>query len=273
MRYLQTRLVLATILLTLVLTAGAFSTASAARTGEYSVWEWWTNQAYTTDGLTQISPSWGNDYAALTHDDLWDDYQILAQNQTWVVPDPSPWSTVDTHSVLEVEYAGWATNNVFGWYNPVLPDPITGGGVIFSGPTGGGATVDIDFTGYVGESIGFYLTANPQGSYTWYSEADRNTTDNQTRHLRVFEHPDEAGAWVLAWEDKPMSSIGYNYDDAWDKDQAPLEWYAPTEPDYNDMILTFKWRIDGKLRTPEASTFLLLGLSLLAVPVLRRRRS
>lgn len=251
-------------------------TLSMASAREYSIWEWWTDNAFNAiDDVTPISPPWGSAYAGLSHDDLWDNYQVLAQNQTWTVPDPSPLEVIRGKGILHVEYAGWATSNTFGWYNPVLPDAIATSNEIFSGAATMGATFDIDFTGYVGESIGFYMTA-PNGGYTWYSEGDRNTSDSSTRHVRVFNHPDDADSWILAWEDRAMSVDGYNYAGAWDKDLEPLKWYNKSEPndepDYNDMILTFRWEAENNFNSPELSTFLLLGLSLAAVPVLRRRR-
>ena len=74
----------------------------------------------------------------------------------------------------------------------------------------------------------------------------------------------------------------YDYTGAWTKDpdgnastdDGPLGWYAPTEPDYNDFICSFRFykeTFDDNI-TPELSSIALLGLSLAGIPVLRRRR-
>lgn len=230
---------------------------AAAR--EYSIWEWWTNQAYNTGGDTLIPPPWGNAFDTATPGDVWD-AQIIADNQTWTVP------LGNTHAkgVLHVEYAGWATVNTFGFYD--ITDPLTLNPIL-PGAAVRGDTFDVAMGAYSGANVGFYLT-NGIGT-TWYSEADLNATDLNRKHLRVFNHPTDANAWILAWEDKSFKNQGYDYDGAWDKTNDPLAWYSPTEPDYNDMILSFKWETRG---TPELSTILLLGLSVAAVPVLRRRR-
>lgn len=262
-----------------VVLLGLLVPPAAAR--EYSIWEWWTDQAKLKNDVTPVHPPWGSDYSGLSSEDLWDDYQVIADNQTWVVPSPSPFSVISGKNVLEIEYSAWQTSNKFGWYNPVLPDDPISKHEIFDGSAAWDPAVDspifsVDFTAYEGQSIGFYLDngslSNPQ---TWYSEADRNTTDSNTKHLRVFNHPKEANAWILAWEDKPMSSVNYEYDLAW-TDKDSLKWHSGStpyaEPDYNDLILIFRWKKEGKLTTPELSTVMLLGLSLAAVPLLRRRR-
>jgi len=252
-----------------VVLLGLLVPPAAAR--EYSIWEWWTDQAKLENDVTPVHPPWGSAYSSLTAVQLWDDYQVIADNQTWVVPTPGLGNQMLGKSILEIEYAGWDESNKFGWYSPVLPgDPITKH-EIFDGSAAWDSAVDspiftVDFTAYAGQSIGFYLEV-PNITKTWYSEADRNTTDSNSKHLRVFTHPTEANAWVLAWEDRPMSVSGYDYDLAW-SDKDALTWYSGTgEPDYNDMILIFRWQ-----ETPELSTVMLLGLSLAAVPLLRRRR-
>jgi hypothetical protein len=232
---------------------------AAAR--EYSIWEWWTNQAFLNDDVTPVVPPWGGAYSAYTHDDVWNQMDI--GKETWVVP-VDPYNNGKT--TLEIEYAGWENSNTFGWYD-------TGSaatGQIFGGSDSAGAVATIDFSSYVGSSIGFYL-GSPLGP--WYSESALNS-DSKT-HVRVFKDVNIPDSWILAWEDRTMDTPNYKYADAWDKTKEPLKWYHEmgSEPDYDDMILTFTWvDDDGNHKTPELSTILLLGLSLVAVPVLRRRR-
>jgi len=239
---------------------------AAAR--EYSIWEWWTDQAFLADDVTPVSPPWGNAYSGWTHAQLWAE---MIDKPTWTVPFAVPYPKISGKSVLHIEYAGNATGNAFGWYDT---DDTSTLNEIFAGSDTAGASVEIDFTSMQGEEIGFYLNS-AAGGWTFFSDpSDNNGAINDVgfKHLRVFEHPDEDDSWVLAWEDKPMYSSGYDYAAAWDESNEPLKWYTPTEPDYNDMILTFKWEWKGDRGTPELSTILLLGLSLAAVPVLRRRR-
>jgi hypothetical protein len=249
------------------LLVSCFVAPAAAR--EYSIWEWWTDQAKDVTDTTPIHPPWGAAYSAYTHDDVWNQMDI--GKESWVVP-LDPWDNGLT--LLRVEYAGWSELNTFGWYNPADGSGPTVMNEIFGGSANTGAIATIDFSGYQGDTIGFYL--GTPGSVTWYSEAALNS-DTST-HVRVFEDVVIPDSWILAWEDKAMDTtdpVVYNYTDAWDKSKEPLKWYyeSGNEPDYNDMILTFTWINDeGEHRTPELSTFALLGLSLVAVPVLRRRR-
>jgi hypothetical protein len=240
------------------LLVGSLVAPAAAR--EYSIWEWWTDQAMTLDDSTPVHPPWGGAYSAYTHAQVW--AQMDIGKETWVVP-ASPFN--DGKTTLRVEYAGWATSNTFGWYSAT-----DGLNEIFNGAAAAGAVSLIDFSGAT-SPIGFYMTT--PGGDTWYSESASNT-DTST-HVRVFDDVVTPDSWILAWEDKPMTStqpVVYNYANAWDETKEPLKWYFETgnEPDYNDMVLTFSWE---ERPTPELSTFALLGLSLVAVPVLRRRRS
>jgi hypothetical protein len=242
------------------LLVGSLVAPAAAR--EYSIWEWWTDQAMTNDDLSPVHPPWGAAYSAYTHDDVWDQMDI--GKETWVIP-AAPFNNGKT--TLRVEYSAYKAVNTFGWYSAT-----DGMNEIFNGAAGLGAVATIDFSGAT-SPIGFYI----QTPYdTWYSEAGSNS-DTST-HVRVFDSEMCIDSWVLAWEDQPMTTtnpVVYDYAAAWDKSNEPLKWHYETgeEPDYNDMILTFTWvDDDGNCQTPELSTIVLLGLSLAAVPVLRRRR-
>jgi len=244
------------------LLVGSLVAPAAAR--EYSIWEWWTDQAMDVTDTNPIHPPWGAAYSAYTHDQVWDQQDIVTigtHRETWVIP-TAPFTNGQT--TLRVEYAGWASANTFGWYN------ADGMNEIFDGSATEGDVALIDFSAAT-SPIGFYMT-NGDG-VTWYSEAASNT-DTST-HVRVFDDVVTSDSWILAWEDKPMTTtepVVYNYADAWDETKEPLKWYheLQKEPDYNDMILTFSW--EERPKTPELSTVVLLGLSLAGLPVVLRRR-
>lgn len=245
-----------------VMLIGLLVPPAAAR--EYSIWEWWTDQAFLTDDVTAVSPPWGAAHSTDTAADIWNNYMV--DMPTWTVPLAAPYPGISGNSVLHIEYSGWDNLNEFGWYAKSDPGTLN---TIFAGVDPAGASVDVDFTALQGDDIAFYMT-NGLGS-TWHSDPADNVSDVGKKHVRVFENPDEDASWILAWEDKPMYTPTYDYAAAW-ADSSALTWYAPTEPDYNDMILSFKWENKGDKGTPELSTILLLGLSLVAVPVMRRRR-
>jgi len=250
-----------------IMLIGLLVPPAAAR--EYSIWEWWTDQAFLTDEITPVSPPWGSGHSTDTAADIWNNYMV--DMPTWTVPLADPYPKISGNSVLHIEYAGFATSNVFGWYAKSDPGTLN---PIFVGADGSGASVEVDFTALQGDDIAFYLTNGEVPTQTWHSDPADNIGvlgDAGLKHVRVFENPDEDESWILAWEDRAMYTPRYDYDAAW-ADSSALTWYAPTEPDYNDMILSFKWETKGDKGTPELSTILLLGLSLVAVPVVRRRR-
>lgn len=232
---------------------------------EYSIWQWWTDQAKTMDGLTPVHPDWGAAYSAWTPANIWGDY---VHQQLWTIPTPA----VPGYAEIKFEYAGWANLNTFGWY-----DPGTGTKhQIMSGPDNylsGTKTITFVPPMAPGDSIGFYLTRGD--GRTEYSQDALNASLSLTeqRWVKVFNDPrGPSNGWILAWEDSSRPSP-----DAFVPNPAndPLTWHAgapagSNEPDYNDMIVSFKWR--PATGTPELSTVLLLGLSLVAVPVMFRRR-
>jgi hypothetical protein len=226
---------------------------------EYSIWQWWTDQAKGLDGVTPVAPPWGSTYAAATPADIWAQY---SHTQLWTIPTPA----TPGYAEIQYEYAGNAPTNTFGWYDPVSGTQHQ----IFSGPdsfTTGPKTITFVPPMVAGDQIGFYLgTASGR---TYYSQDALNApvSLSEQRWVKVFNNP--LGGWVMAWEDtvrpSPNAFVPNPAND-------PLTWHAglPTgsnEPDYNDMIVTFKWQ-----STPELSTLLLLGLSLVAVPVVCRKR-
>lgn len=304
----RSRLTLCTLFLLATLTIGTISSAFAV---EYSVWDWWTNKQGGGGMLDLngklVEPPWGNAFSGITTDNLWD---LMTYNQGFTVPD-NPLGD-PSKAWLHVEFAGHREFNYFGWYEPTLSGagPFTrhqifDGNVDNNGDPNGVESADILLT--PGQKIGFYLDYVPAGkslepgdagydpALSFFTEDGRNGDDatpsaddlNRSggpvnawgttgfRHVRVFKDPTEPSGmgWIMAWEDQPMTLDGYDYAGAWDPtDTSSLDWAKGPEPDYNDMIIRFRFEGIPPPGTPELSTWLLLGLSLAAVPVLRRRR-
>jgi len=194
----------------------------------------------TMDDLTPVHPDWGNAYAAWTPTDIMGYY---VDQELWG-PAP-PYGSAE----IKFEYAGNAPTNTFGWYDPGTLTKTE----IFSGPDGY-LTGQKSFSPG-GSPFGFYLG---MPAATFYTEKSLNSGGTQ-QWVKVFNDPRGSSyGQILAWEDRTKPGLGPFTADS-------LTLHAPDEPDFNDMIL----RVTP---TPELSTVLLLGLSLVAVPVVCRRR-
>jgi len=236
-----------------LLVAGLVAPASAGL--EYSIWEWWTDQAKTSDGTTPVHPDWGADYAAWTTADVWGQYVDL---ETWTIPTPA----VPGYAVIKYEYAGNAPTNTFGWYETSTGTKHE----IMSGADDwltAEKTITFVPPAAEGDSIGFYLGATGMTLYT-EKALNASVSGTQQRWVKIFDDPrtDHPYEWILAWEDKNKPT-----EDPFTA--GSLATASPVEADFNDMIVSFRWQTTS---TPELSTVLLLGLSLVAVPVVCRRR-
>lgn len=273
----------------LMLLLAAVGTISSATAAEFSVYDWWTNQPGMVDmDNNPVSPWWGNTYAGWSTSTLWS--WMDAGQYTWTVP-PLNVAPSDAQAYLEVEWAGHLDGNCFGWYDVTAPNVLHN---IWPGPADGpDGPVRINLN--PNQTIGFYLAwpdDDPLGNIQniFFSDPTRNGPDGNPltldgsdvapgyQHVRAFHDPnwgladDTNLGWVLCWEDLPFpSNGGANYASAWAND-ASLDWAAGPEPDYNDMIVSVEFGIERLGRTPELSTWLLMSLSLAAIPVLRRRR-
>jgi len=219
---------------------------------EYSVYKWWTDQAKTSDGTTPVHPDWGAAYAAWTTADIWGQYVDL---ETWTIPTPA----TPGYAKIKYEYAGDAKENTFGWYE-------TANGAqhqIFAGADDyltSEKTITFVPPAAEGDTIGFYLGAEGK---TLFTEKALNAavSGTQQRWVKIFNDPRGASyGWIMCWEDKNKPTEN-------PFTAGSLASSTPVEADFNDMIVTFKWQ-----PTPELSTILLLGLSLVAVPVVCRKR-
>jgi len=201
------------VVVAVVLVAALIGPAAA----ETSVEAWWNAQPgfglYPGEG-TQVGDRWPN------HLDAW--------------------------YVMELEEAGSADTNIFGWYDATMAGNPGATHEIFAGADPVGATKCIYFDGV--DFFGFYMDPRGPGGHLIYTEDNTNPADY--RQAWVFDHPTaEFGGWVIAWDDIVfgVEPIG--------------------TPDHNDMIVTIQ-------KTPELPPSALLTISMLPLGLayLRGRR-
>ena len=185
-------------------------------------------------------------------------------------------STSETYGLYEI-FSGSDDETTGAWYSP---------------------TGDLDWDWKNPPDFwGFYLDAN-ESTY-FYSRyalnaayASKPNEANGAHQLQVFDDPaggtsnstletsEDGFQWVLCWEDLGPGSWGGGDHTTFDYGGSPGSNHigdqaAPTEPDYQDMILTFKrigpW--DDPNFTPEPGTWLLLLASGAIGGWIRRRRN
>lgn len=187
-----------------------------------------------------------------------------------------------SYTYLEVEYSGWETASSFGYYDysgdegamarnttPIFTG-IDSDGTRYPSPSGSWTVP----TGY----FGFWMdvTNSPflsQYGGMWYTGYAHNDAvdggtgpDNEGlyQQCRVFQHPEYDGGWgwILAWAD-------------WDGSQIEAQGQATTEPDFQDLIVSFVALDEyGKEHpVPELGTWtLLLATGAFGGWIKRRRR-
>jgi hypothetical protein len=144
-------------------------------------------------------------------------------------------------AALQIQIAGFAGSNTFGWYSIGSPGTLN---PIFTNPTGAGQTATFSPT----TNYGFYFQT-PDGIF--YTQSSLNTvvsgfsSDAGKQQFALFEG---ANGYWLGMEDTPLSGTGSNISDK----------------DYNDMVVTIR-------PVPIPAAVWLLGSGLLGLAGIRRR--
>jgi len=137
-------------------------------------------------------------------------------------------------AALQIEIAGNAGSNKFGWYE--LSNGNIATHLLFDGPAGAGATATFAPTG----NYGFYLETANNG--TFYTQSTLYGSDKGNQHFALFQGNN---AFWLGIEDLP---------------------FASSDKDYNDMIIKIT-----STGVPEPFTLLFLGACLVGAGVAGRR--
>jgi hypothetical protein len=144
-------------------------------------------------------------------------------------------TTSGSQAALQIEIAGLAGRNQFGWYNTDLATPVLN--VIFTGPDDAGDVATFTPSAH----YGFWFSG--QSIYFTQSSRNTNAADKGIQHFAIFQGTPNGTYWV-GMED--------------------LNW-AGSDKDYNDMVIKISPVPDG------GSTVLLLGCALVGAEALRRR--
>jgi hypothetical protein len=141
-------------------------------------------------------------------------------------------SSPSSNAALEIEVAGNAGINSFGWYDT---NDLSVFGTIFTGPQGAGATNTFTPTA----NYGFWFTG---ADGTYYTQSSSLGVDQGNQHFAVFQQ--NSSTYWLGMED-----LNYSHSDK----------------DFQDMVVKISAVPDGGV------TLMLLGGALVGLATLRRR--
>lgn len=273
-------------LIVLVLVFAAF--AGPASAAEPTVYQWWV-ATFGADASWADVNTWAGNY--VLNGTSWrpqlyqdpDDSSGAYDLTTYMWTDG--WDTKEVK--LQVEYAGWASGNRFGFFDVSDADDTPADTWVamtdyelFPGSATAGATTTFTVPDGL---FGFWLDSTKKGGQNggvWYTDPqynnpvldDRAEPDNRVgesvgptgdtappfMQAVVMEYPSVAlpsqnwTGWIIAWAD-------------WDLSQ--IEYHSANEADYNDMVVSI-------VRTPELppSALLMLSMLPLGLTYLRGRR-
>ena len=237
-----------------------------------SIWQSWTTSQLSNQSWSNSSPSrpyWDNSSWDGTNDNVGDCLSVASSgckvaNQPGTLPylgqsNGKAFSNFYFNSTgggsvtMQVQVAGDAANDVFGWYNI---NNINQFQILFDGSTKAGSTVSFTPSAEYGF---FFYNATPGIDDVFLTDSALNSTivnlfgnnsideglvDTNIQHFSVFEQ--SAGTYYIGMEDLPSSN---------------------TDFDYNDMVVKI-----STAGVPEPASLLLLGSGLLGFGALRLRR-
>jgi hypothetical protein len=176
--------------------------------------------------------------------------------------DPSYWEDLGAQSIIIREIAGYADNNILGWYEETLTgapaiDGI-GDGVVFEGPMVEGTEITIDFSDVT--RFGFYLNPNGTGDGINAPEPELFWTNRSYNDLGpdgsgAVNPPFDGDAQFLVYNVSHLRGTPAYVVAVEDLDSGaelfPSYTAGGTDNDYNDLV--FEVRADSPVDTGTSS--------------------
>jgi hypothetical protein len=158
--------------------------------------------------------------------------------------------SVESLAAMEIEIAGYAPYNTFGWYDTTMSFGGSNIHIIFDGAASSSAST------YFTPSLnyGFYLWSPQNGGEYFLTESSKSSVDQGYQHFAVFQEPVSDTYWI-GMEDLKFGKIPGRCG------------YYDSDKDYNDMVV----KISPVPAVPEPTTMILLGLGLIGLAGIRRK--